>query len=106
MAKKVVATLQKKGEGKMFAKLIKMVKNPETGNYNFKEGIVHPLAAFKYVYLSPLKTGQRKFIPAGKPGCMIFQPSSYLLPNAIGRFPNSPHFTMYTLTENNMNIRT
>ena len=41
MAKKVVATLQKKGEGKMFAKLIKMIKNPETGNYNFKEGIVH-----------------------------------------------------------------
>jgi hypothetical protein len=34
----------------------------------FKEGIVQPLAAFIYVYLSPLKTGQRKFIPPGKPG--------------------------------------
>ncbi len=40
MAKKVVATL-KSGKGKEFSKVIKMVKNPETGAYNFKEEIVH-----------------------------------------------------------------
>jgi hypothetical protein len=38
MAKKVVATL-KKGDGVVIAKCIKMVKNPETGNYQFKEAI-------------------------------------------------------------------
>lgn len=38
MAKKVVATL-KKGEGVIIAKCIKMVKNPETGAYQFKEAI-------------------------------------------------------------------
>ncbi|MCG9911952.1 MAG: DUF4295 domain-containing protein [Flavobacteriales bacterium] len=43
MAKKVVATL-KKGEGKDFAKVIKMVKN-EKGSYSFKEEIVHKDAA-------------------------------------------------------------
>ena len=40
MAKKVVATLKKEGEGKNFAKVIKMVKSPKTGAYNFKEDIV------------------------------------------------------------------
>lgn len=39
MAKKVVASLQK-GEGRGFAKVIKMVKSPKTGSYSFKEEIV------------------------------------------------------------------
>jgi len=39
MAKKVVASL-KKGDGKDFARVIKMVKN-EKGSYSFKEEIVH-----------------------------------------------------------------
>ncbi len=39
MAKKVVATLQK-GEGRAFAKVIKMVKSPKTGAYMFQEEIV------------------------------------------------------------------
>jgi len=38
MAKKVVATLQK--SGKDFAKVIRMVKSPKTGDYTFKETIV------------------------------------------------------------------
>lgn len=40
MAKKVVATL-KTGEGKGFAKVIKMVKSPKTGAYVFKTDIVN-----------------------------------------------------------------
>ncbi len=40
MAKKVVATL-KKTDGKNLAKCIKMVKNPKTGNYQFKEDILY-----------------------------------------------------------------
>jgi len=40
MAKKVVATL-KTGEGKVFVKVIKMVKSPKTGAYIFKEQIVN-----------------------------------------------------------------
>lgn len=40
MAKKVVATL-KTGKGKEFSKVIKMVKNPATGGYQFKEEVVH-----------------------------------------------------------------
>lgn len=40
MAKKVVATL-KTGEGKSFAKVIKMVKSPKTGSYQFKEEVVN-----------------------------------------------------------------
>ncbi|MEO0310500.1 MAG: hypothetical protein RIQ89_157 [Bacteroidota bacterium] len=40
MAKKVVATL-KTGKGKEFSKVIKMVKNPETGAYAFKQEVVH-----------------------------------------------------------------
>lgn len=39
MAKKVVASLQK-GEGRGFAKVIKMVKSPKTGSYSFKEEMV------------------------------------------------------------------
>ncbi len=39
MAKKVVATLKKEG-GQNIAKCIKMVKNPETGSYQFKEAII------------------------------------------------------------------
>jgi len=40
MAKKAVASLQK-GEGRSFAKVIKMVKSPKTGAYMFQEEIVH-----------------------------------------------------------------
>ena len=40
MAKKVVASLQK-GGGKQHTKVIKMVKSPKTGAYQFKEEIVH-----------------------------------------------------------------
>lgn len=39
MAKKAVATLQK-GEGRSYAKVIKMVKSPKTGAYIFAEEIV------------------------------------------------------------------
>lgn len=40
MAKKAVASMQK-GEGRAFAKVIKMVKSPKTGAYTFQEEIVH-----------------------------------------------------------------
>ncbi|MEI8272613.1 MAG: DUF4295 domain-containing protein [Paludibacter sp.] len=40
MAKKAVASMQK-GEGRSFAKVIKMVKSPKTGAYVFQEEIVH-----------------------------------------------------------------
>ena len=40
MAKKAVATLQK-GEGRSYAKVIKMMKSPKTGAYVFQEEIVH-----------------------------------------------------------------
>ena len=40
MAKKVVASLQR-GEGRAYAKVIKMVKSPKTGAYMFQEEIVH-----------------------------------------------------------------
>jgi len=39
MAKKVVASMQKK-ETKNYAKVVKMVRNPKTGAYVFKEEIV------------------------------------------------------------------
>lgn len=39
MAKKAVASLQK-GEGRGFAKVIKMQKSPKTGAYTFKEEMV------------------------------------------------------------------
>ena len=39
MAKKVVATL-KKGSGKDFAKVIRVVKSEKTGAYTFKSEIV------------------------------------------------------------------
>ena len=40
MAQKTVATIQR-GEGRSFAKVIKMVKSPKTGAYMFQEEIVH-----------------------------------------------------------------
>ena len=40
MAKKTVASIQK-GEGRSFAKVIKMVKSPKTGAYVFQEEIIH-----------------------------------------------------------------
>ena len=40
MAKKAVASLQR-GEGRAYAKVIKMVKSPKTGAYMFQEDIVH-----------------------------------------------------------------
>ncbi len=40
MAKKVVATLQRK-DGKGLTKVVKMVKSPKTGAYIFKEKIVN-----------------------------------------------------------------
>jgi hypothetical protein len=39
MAKKVVASL-KKGDGKSYAKVIKVVRSEKTGAYTFKEEIV------------------------------------------------------------------
>ncbi len=39
MAKKVVATLKKEG-GVKYAKIIKAVKNEQTGAYSFKEEII------------------------------------------------------------------
>ena len=40
MAKKVVATLKKAGQGKGVAKVIKMVKSEKTGAYTFQEEII------------------------------------------------------------------
>ena len=39
MARKVVATL-KTGDGRGYAKVIKMVKSPKTGAYTFREQMV------------------------------------------------------------------
>ena len=39
MAKKVVATL-KKADAKVFTKVIRMVKNPKTGGYQFHEQVM------------------------------------------------------------------
>ncbi|MDQ3534507.1 MAG: DUF4295 domain-containing protein [Bacteroidota bacterium] len=39
MAKKVVATLKKEG-GRNFAKVIRAIKNQDTGAYTFKEEMV------------------------------------------------------------------
>ncbi|MBO5975247.1 MAG: DUF4295 domain-containing protein [Paludibacteraceae bacterium] len=39
MAKKAVATLQR-GEGRGYAKVIRMVKSPKTGAYIFQEEMV------------------------------------------------------------------
>ncbi|MDR2118014.1 MAG: DUF4295 domain-containing protein [Tannerellaceae bacterium] len=39
MAKKAVATF-KKGEGRTYSKVIKMVKSPQTGAYIFREEMV------------------------------------------------------------------
>lgn len=40
MAKKAVATMQNKNEGRAFSKVIKMVKSPKSGAYMFQEDIV------------------------------------------------------------------
>jgi hypothetical protein len=40
MAKKAVASLQS-GEGRSYAKVIKMIKSPKTGAYIFQEEMVH-----------------------------------------------------------------
>ena len=40
MAKKAVESL-KKGEGRTFSKVIKMIKSPKTGAYVFHEEMVH-----------------------------------------------------------------
>ena len=41
MAKKVVATLRTgKTDGRSYTKVIKMVKNPETGSYAFDEKMI------------------------------------------------------------------
>lgn len=40
MAKKAVASMQKKSEGRAFSKVIKMVKSPKTGAYIFQEDII------------------------------------------------------------------
>lgn len=40
MAKKVVASLQK-GEGKIYTRCIKMVKSEKTGEYTFKDEMIH-----------------------------------------------------------------
>ncbi|MCQ2218139.1 MAG: DUF4295 domain-containing protein [Paludibacteraceae bacterium] len=40
MAKKAVASMQK-GEGRAYAKVIKMLKSPKTGAYYFDEQIIH-----------------------------------------------------------------
>lgn len=40
MAKKAVATLRKGGSTKGYAKVIKMVKSPKNGSYQFKEDVV------------------------------------------------------------------
>jgi len=47
MAKKVVAALKKTG-GQNVAKVIKMIKNPETGAYQFKEDIINKDFAKEY----------------------------------------------------------
>lgn len=39
MAKKTVATLQK-GDGRAYAKVIKVVKSPKTGAYMFQEEMI------------------------------------------------------------------
>ena len=41
MAKKAVATLRtSKTDGRSYTKVIKMVKNPQTGSYSFEEEMV------------------------------------------------------------------
>ncbi len=40
MAKKVVASLRT-GEGRLFARCIKMVKSEKTGAYTFQEEMIH-----------------------------------------------------------------
>ncbi|MDX1907358.1 MAG: DUF4295 domain-containing protein [Bacteroidia bacterium] len=40
MAKKVVATFGAKQAAKQYTKIVRSVKNPETGAYTFKEDII------------------------------------------------------------------
>ena len=40
MAKKAISSF-KDGSGKQFSKVIRMVKSPKTGDYIFKEEVVH-----------------------------------------------------------------
>ncbi len=40
MAKKVVAALKKEASGKDYVKVIKMIKSPKTGAYEFKEEVM------------------------------------------------------------------
>ncbi len=48
MAKKVVATLKKAGEGKDYVKVIRTVKSPKSGAYTFREEIISSEAAKDY----------------------------------------------------------
>ena len=48
MAKKAVATF-KKGDGRTYSKVIKMVKSPKTGAYIFQEEMI-PNEAVKYFH--------------------------------------------------------
>ena len=41
MAKKVVATLKKEGQGKDYVKVIRTIRSAKTGAYTFKEEIVN-----------------------------------------------------------------
>ncbi|MBI5217744.1 MAG: DUF4295 domain-containing protein [Bacteroidia bacterium] len=41
MAKKVVAGLKKDAGGKNHTRVIKMVKSPKTGAYEFKEDVIY-----------------------------------------------------------------
>ena len=40
MAKKVVATLKKEGQGKDYVKVVRTIRSPKTGAYSFKEEII------------------------------------------------------------------
>ena len=54
MAKKAVATF-KKGDGRTYSKVIKMVKSPKTGAYIFQEEMI-PNEAVKECYVLPRTT--------------------------------------------------
>lgn len=49
MAKKVVATLKKKGSGDDLVKVIKAVKSPKTGAYSFRSEMMSDDAAKEYL---------------------------------------------------------
>jgi hypothetical protein len=48
MAKKVVATLKKKGSGSSLVKVIKAVKSKKSGAYSFREEMLTADAAKEY----------------------------------------------------------